>query len=130
LNAIETGNPKATHGKEGYYFGESGHHTLYDIAKRIGEVMHDLGVSKSSNVEPETFTKEEIDKYLEVSAGSVFHFRLEPDSICLQGSDYLGTNSRCTATRSRAVGWQPTHSTKDMLDSIRLEVETLAGNNV
>lgn len=111
FDAIVAGNPAATHGKEGYYFGESGHHTLYEISKRIAEVMHELGLTKSSSLEPTSFTKEDIDKYFD-------------------GSDYLGTNSRCKATRSRSIGWKPTHSTKDMLDSIRAEVEALAGDKL
>jgi len=92
------------HGREGYYFGENGEHTLYDVAKAIGQAMVELGKAKSA--EPTTFTKEELDKYF-------------------GGSDYMGTNSRCRAERSRAIGWKPVKLTKDMLASIKPEMEAM-----
>jgi hypothetical protein len=52
------------HGVEGYYFGENGEHSLYDIGKAIGEAMVKLGLSKSA--EPTTFTPEEEQKYFNV----------------------------------------------------------------
>lgn len=41
----------------------------------------------------------------------------------VQGSDYLGSNSRCRANRSRAIGWKPVKTKEDMLASIITEVE-------
>ncbi|KAJ3537416.1 hypothetical protein NMY22_g5598 [Coprinellus aureogranulatus] len=108
LNAILEGkNPG--HGREGFYFGESGEHTLYDVGKRIAEVLVAHGLAQS--LEPTTFTKEDVDKYLE-------------------GSYYLGSNSRCRANRARALGWQPKKTTKDMLESIAAEVQAIDGQNV
>jgi len=101
LEAI-TGDKNPGHGREGFYFGESGEHTLYDVGKHISEALVALGVGKSLEVTP--FTKEEVDKYFD-------------------GSDYLGSNSRCRANRARALGWKPVKTTKDMLDSIKVEVE-------
>ncbi|KAF9474242.1 NAD(P)-binding protein [Pholiota conissans] len=98
-------NPATGHGREGYYFGESGEHTLYEVGKAIGEAMVALG--KSDNAEPTTFTKEEIDKYFE-------------------GSNYLGSNSRARANRSRAIGWKPVKTKADFLASIKPEVAALA----
>lgn len=49
------------HGREGFYFGASGEHTLYDIGKTIGQALVDIGRAKSA--EPTTFSKEELDKY-------------------------------------------------------------------
>ena len=70
FNAIRKGdNPACGHGREGFYFGENGEHTLYEVGKAIGDAMVQLGLS--GNAEPTTFTKEEIDKYLEVSILSV-----------------------------------------------------------
>lgn len=61
-------NPSGTgHGREGYYFGESGEHTMYEVAKAIGEALVEIG--KSDNPEPLTFTKEEVNKYLNVRSG-------------------------------------------------------------
>ncbi|KAF8149876.1 hypothetical protein B0H34DRAFT_678825 [Crassisporium funariophilum] len=98
-------NPATGHGREGYYFGENGEHTLYDVGKAIGEAV--VAIGKGKNPGPTTFTKEELDKYL-------------------GGSTYLGTNSRCRGKRSRAIGWKPTKTTKDFIASIRPEVEALA----
>ncbi|KAH9481425.1 Oxidase ucsJ [Psilocybe cubensis] len=104
FNAIRS-NPSTTgHGREGIYFGESGEHSLYEVCKAIGQAMVALG--KSDNPEPTTFTKEELDKYF-------------------QGSDYLGTNSRCRANRSRSIGWNPVKTKEDFIASIRAEVEAL-----
>lgn len=98
-------NPTGTgHGREGYYFGENGTHSLYEVGKAIAEALVELG--KSANTEPTPFTKEEIDKYFGVYANPGF-----------------GSNSRATANRSRAIGWRPKYTTKDMLASIKAEVE-------
>ena len=43
----------------------------------------------------------------------------------VQGSDYLGSNSRCQANRSRSIGWNPLKTTEDFLKSIKVEVEAL-----
>jgi hypothetical protein len=55
-------NPSNTgHGREGFYFGENGEHTLYDVGKAIGEAL--VAIGKTDNPEPTTLTKEELDKY-------------------------------------------------------------------
>ncbi|KAK7448079.1 hypothetical protein VKT23_013835 [Stygiomarasmius scandens] len=90
------------HGRDGFYFGANEEHTLYDVGKAIAENLVSAGKGKDS--EPTTFTKEEIDKYF-------------------GGSNYLGSNSRCRSTRGRALGWSPKRTTKDMLASIKAEVE-------
>ncbi|KAF7316453.1 hypothetical protein MIND_00164300 [Mycena indigotica] len=92
------------HGREGYFFGASGEHSLYEVGKAIGEVLVALG--KSDDPAPTTFTKPELDKYF-------------------GGADYLGSNSRCHATHSRSIGWKPVKSTSDMLASIQLEIEAI-----
>ncbi|KAL1748421.1 hypothetical protein HDZ31DRAFT_79764 [Schizophyllum fasciatum] len=89
------------HGRSGYYFGASDEHSWYEISKSIGEALVKLG--RASDPEPTTFTKEEIDKYF-------------------AGSEYWGSNSRCRATHSKSLGWKPTKTTKDLLDSIEQEV--------
>ncbi|KAJ2916607.1 hypothetical protein MD484_g3822, partial [Candolleomyces efflorescens] len=89
------------HGREGFYFGENGEHTLYDAYKRVSEILFDLGVGKSR--EPTAFSGEEIDKY----------------SLALFG---LGANSRCRANRARGLGWKPVKTTEDFIDSLDAEV--------
>jgi hypothetical protein len=59
-----TADPRTGHGSEGYYFGENGEHTLYEVGKQIGNVLVELG--KSTNAEPTAFTPEEINKYFAV----------------------------------------------------------------
>ena len=55
-------NPATTgHGREGFYFGVNGEHTLYDVGKAIGEAL--VAIGKIDNPEPTTLTKEELDKY-------------------------------------------------------------------
>ncbi|KAF9453420.1 NAD(P)-binding protein [Macrolepiota fuliginosa MF-IS2] len=97
-------NPHTGHGREGYYFGENGEHTLYDVGREIGHVLVELG--KSSVAEPTTFTQEEVNKYF-------------------AGSTSLGSNSRCRGNRSRAIGWWPKKTAKDLFASVKPEVEEL-----
>ncbi|KAI0719155.1 NAD(P)-binding protein [Cerioporus squamosus] len=103
-----TSNPDKTgHGWEGFYFGENGEHSWYQISKAIGEALVELGIAGDS--EPTTFTVEELVQYF--------------------GSEalgwYSGTNSRCHSDRGRALGWKPKYTTEDMLKSIKPEVEAL-----
>ncbi|KAF9453418.1 NAD(P)-binding protein [Macrolepiota fuliginosa MF-IS2] len=101
-NAIKANPDAVGHGRDGFYFGLNGEHVLYDVSKELGRVLVAFG--KSSEEEPTTFTKEEIDKYF-------------------NGLDYFGTNSRGLANHSKAIGWRPTKTTKDFLESIKPEVE-------
>ncbi|KAG6808293.1 hypothetical protein H0H92_004623 [Tricholoma furcatifolium] len=92
------------HGREGYYFGENGTHSLYEVGKVIAETLYAAG--KGQSPEPTPFTKEEIKQLGEFFAYSA-----------------LGSNSRAIANRSRSIGWKPRYTTKEMLSSIRAEVE-------
>jgi nucleoside-diphosphate-sugar epimerase len=95
-----TANPG--HGREGFYFCANEEHRLLQIGEAISDAM--LKLNRGKGGAPTTFTKEEIDKYF-------------------NGSNYLGSNSRCRATRSRALGWAPKHTTQDMLASIYAETQ-------
>lgn len=68
-------NPATGHGREGIYFGVSGEHTLYEIGRAIGEAL--VAIGKTDNPEPTTFTKEEIDKYFQVSN----HTKAVPEQV-------------------------------------------------
>ncbi|KAJ7255790.1 hypothetical protein B0H12DRAFT_1112886 [Mycena haematopus] len=92
------------HGRNGFYFGANGEHSLYDVGKAIGEALVTLGRSESP--EPTTFTQADLDKYF-------------------GGSSYMGSNSRCRATHSLSIGWKPVKTTKDMLASILPEVKAI-----
>lgn len=54
----------AGHGRNGFYFGASGEHSLYDVGKAIGQALVALG--KGDNPEPTTFSQAELDKYYKV----------------------------------------------------------------
>ncbi|KAL1949313.1 hypothetical protein VTO73DRAFT_8194 [Trametes versicolor] len=90
------------HGREGFYFGENGEHTMLDIAKTMGADLEEMGLAGTAD--PSTFNKTELDKYF-------------------GGSDSLGTNVRCRAERSRGIGWKPAKTSEDMLASIKPEIE-------
>ena len=96
------------HGWEGFYFGENGEHSWYQISRAIGEAMVALGLT--TDPEPTAFTTDELVKY----------FGSETAGL------YSGTNARCRADRGRALGWKAPHTTEDMLKSIRVEVEVFA----
>jgi len=103
-----TANPEGVgHGWEGFYFGENGEHTWYDISKEIARVFVELGLGGTD--EPTAFTDEELVKYW----GS------------LDMGNYSGTNSRCRADRGRSIEWKPAYITKDMIASIKPTVQWL-----
>lgn len=89
------------HGRHGFYFGENGEHSMYDVAKTIAQLLYDVGKGESPH--PTTFTKEEMEKYF-------------------PGGTSLGTNSRCKSDRARALGWKPRKGSSDMLASIKGEL--------
>ncbi|CAL1702856.1 unnamed protein product [Somion occarium] len=98
---------KAGHGSEGYYFAENGEHTWCELSRAIGVALRQLGISK--NIEPTSLNEEEVAKY----GGT------------LEGGYALGTNARCRANRARALGWRPTKTTNDMLDSLKAQSQAL-----
>jgi len=98
-DAIREG--KAGHGREGFYFGENGHYLFKDVSAKIGEALYDLGVSETP--EPNAFTEEE--------------YKQNPPLA------FFGTSCRCKASRARALGWKPKHTTEDLLKNIKGEVE-------
>ena len=64
-NAIQSGGAVG-HGREGFYCAEGDEGPLYDACKAIAQALVDM--HKIKNPEPTTFTKEEIQSYLRVSA--------------------------------------------------------------
>ncbi|KAL0572608.1 hypothetical protein V5O48_009352 [Marasmius crinis-equi] len=104
-------NPSTGHGREGFYFGENGEHSLLDIGKGIGQALSELGKAKSA--EPSSFTKDEVAEYF--GASGLFSIPV-PVSM-------MGSNARCRANRPKAVGWKPSKTTADMLASIKPEAD-------
>ncbi|KAI6112138.1 hypothetical protein EDD16DRAFT_1181478 [Pisolithus croceorrhizus] len=94
---------RASHGREGFYFGENGEHKLYDLSKVVAQELYNVGKGKSPELAP--FTEEDYNR---------------PENF---GLEFLGTNARCLARRGRALGWKPRYTTEDAFKSIRPEVE-------
>ncbi|KAI0035951.1 hypothetical protein K488DRAFT_42144 [Vararia minispora EC-137] len=97
----------APHGREGYFFGESGEYCLIDAARAYTKTLYELGKSKTA--EPDPFTVEDAQKYFK---GTFF--------FC------LGSNSRARALRGRELGWKPVKTTDDFLKSLIATTRMLA----
>ncbi|KIP05180.1 hypothetical protein PHLGIDRAFT_31023 [Phlebiopsis gigantea 11061_1 CR5-6] len=104
---VRDGAENVDHGVRGYYYGENGEHSWYEISKAIGTATVELGLS--AEAEPTAFTEDELAKYF----GSV------------ESGYYYGSNSRCRATHSRSLGWAPKYDKNDMLASIKPEIQAL-----
>jgi len=65
LNHVLEKPEDTPHGREGFFFGESDEHTFYEVGKAIGDAL--VAIGKSGNSEPSSLTKEEIQKYMNVS---------------------------------------------------------------
>ncbi|KAJ7308660.1 hypothetical protein DFH08DRAFT_975006 [Mycena albidolilacea] len=55
------------HGRNGFYFGASGKHSLYDVGRAVGAVLVALEKGESGSPEPTPFTQAELDKYFGVN---------------------------------------------------------------
>ena len=94
VEAAAAGGGKATWGKEGYYFVESGEQSWGSISKAIATAAHKQGFLPSNEVF--TITDKEADKMI--------HF----------GSAMWGANSRNRAIRARKLlGWSPKEKALD-----------------
>lgn len=61
FDALTANSEDVGHGWEGFYFGENGEHTWYDISKEIARTFVELGLGGTG--EPTTFSDEELAKY-------------------------------------------------------------------
>lgn len=107
FDAILTSASAVGHGHDGYYFGENGEFSWYDLAKAIGKALVKRGISTSD--EPTTFAKEELSKY----------FWTE------EISGIWGSNARVRSPHARSLGWEPKLTIEDFLASIDSEVEAI-----
>ncbi|KAF9043628.1 NAD(P)-binding protein [Hymenopellis radicata] len=97
-------NPETAHGANGYYFIETGEHTMKEIATEISKALVELGLG--TNPKPSSYTDEE---------KTAFFGPMWP---------YLGTNARVKAERSRALGWAPKHGKENMVVSLKEEIKS------
>lgn len=61
FDAILSRPEEIGHGHDGYYFGENGEYSWYDLGKAIGKALVRRGLSSSD--EPTTFSREELTKF-------------------------------------------------------------------
>ncbi|KAH9929452.1 uncharacterized protein B0H18DRAFT_1117482 [Fomitopsis serialis] len=110
FDAITTNPQSAGHGWEGYYFGENGEVTWYEIGKAIGQALVHLGLADSAEPSPSP-TK----SWPSTGARGA--------SSAGPAGSFSGTTCRCRADRIRALGWKPKYSSADLLAVIKLETE-------
>ncbi|KAK1225592.1 hypothetical protein PQX77_011450 [Marasmius sp. AFHP31] len=95
------------HGTEGYYLIAADEVRFYDLAEAVSEALNDLGELEGTSTDPTQITKEECTRYYGSMPGLV------------------GSNMRCASNRARTrLGWTPTKTTKDLLATVRGEVES------
>ncbi|GJE90825.1 NAD(P)-binding protein [Phanerochaete sordida] len=95
------------HGTHGYYFAGNDEAAWRDIARAIGDALRALG--RTRDAAPTPFSDAELAQYF-------FSYEI---------GQLWGTNSRFRASRAKALGWEPKHTTADLLASIRPEVEAI-----
>jgi nucleoside-diphosphate-sugar epimerase len=98
---------KATWGKEGYYFAETGPFCWGSIAKMFAKEGKSKGLLKTDEVD---------------SVG-----KDQADLMIANGAAYWGLNSKCKAIRARKLlGWEPKKTDLNAVVSEIVEVEALA----
>ncbi|KAJ7120208.1 hypothetical protein C8R44DRAFT_877656 [Mycena epipterygia] len=103
-DAVQARPDSTGHGRHGLYFGASDEHRQYDLSREIAVALVEIG--RGASAEPTSFTEEEAKKYF-------------PPGLFLA----MGANSRCIANRSYAIGWAPVCRNKDLLASVRSELQ-------
>jgi len=116
-------SPALAHGREGYYFTENGEHTYYDLTKAIGSALVKLG--KATSPEPTTFTEDEIKKLFGGVRTLFMVLIIQLMVYSFPQFNWHGTSSRSVANRTKALGWNPKKTTKDLLNSVLPEVEAM-----
>jgi hypothetical protein len=71
FDAILKDSSSVGHGREGFYFGETAEHTLYEVGLAVGESMVALG--KASDPTPTSFTQDEVDKFFQVCNRPIYN---------------------------------------------------------
>lgn len=95
---------KASTGKDGWYFCETGEHVWKDIESKIGEELYKNRAIKEEKLKE--FTPEEVEKFFGKDAWFL-----------------LASNSRSRAERGKELGWKPTGKYPSVYDSIENEVK-------
>lgn len=111
------------HGRAGFYFGENGEHSLYEVGQAISRALKDTGLLKGENTEPTAFTKEELGIYFMVCYLNLRVCESTQIYSLFKGSESYGTNARCKSVRAKALGWKPVYTKSDFLGSLKHELE-------
>jgi len=101
---------KATSGKQGYYYTESGEHTWKELAEHIGDELHKKGLTKAPG------------------ATSYPDHPTAANEICGGSEWFLGigfaSNSRIRGNRSRSLlGWNPVHGPEAIWTSLPGDID-------
>jgi hypothetical protein len=114
-------NEATAHGRLGLYFAENGAYELHEICAVISRVLFEHG--KGAGPNPTSFTEEEIGPVV-----CPIEVQIRKPSSCERDQGILiGSNTKCTASKARALGWRPTKSTSAMLESAPGVTIKLAG---
>ncbi|KAI0649445.1 NAD-P-binding protein [Trametes meyenii] len=108
LDTLLSTPEKVSHGRAGYFFLENGEFIMRELMSAIADPLFDAGRVPTRELVP--FTQEELPKVFgaEVVCVAVF------------------SNARSKAERARKeLGWAPKYVPKDLLDSVKHEVEIL-----
>ena len=92
FDKIRTDPEGTPHGREGYYFGASGEHLMYDVCKAVAEVLVERGKGKSP--EPTTFSQGDLDKYFNGVCPSLPSIQAPEHGVTHSISSVLVTLSR------------------------------------
>ncbi|THU82132.1 NAD-binding protein [Dendrothele bispora CBS 962.96] len=108
-SALTSQNPQFPgHGREGIYNAVNGEHNFHQLAEVISQALVSLGLGEDPS--SLTFSAEEEQKFFGPFA------------------QFFGTNSRCLATRAKSLGWKPVKTTKELLASVKPEIEALVAS--
>ena len=120
---------KVAHGRDGWYFAESGEHLHFDLVNHVAQALFELGALESP--EPVRFvTEEEVLEGAKKVRGSS---RRDRRTCCANGrvcaqerfNAASGTNARSRALRARQLGWAPKRTVLDVWASIKPEAEII-----
>ncbi|KZP09837.1 NAD(P)-binding protein [Athelia psychrophila] len=116
-------NPATSHGREGFYFTDNGEFTHREVVDAVSSALAARGVVKLA--QPTPFAEDDFKQLPFVSYHFYVQIKLSSLEWPFMKLAFFGTNARSRSDRSRALGWNPTKTAKDMLASIQPEVDAL-----
>ncbi|EIW52407.1 NAD-P-binding protein [Trametes versicolor FP-101664 SS1] len=119
LDTILSNPEKVSHGREGYFFGANEEFSGREGVQAVSDALFALGRIPSP----------EVVKY-SLDGLAKYYASILPPSFGSHGGQFVAralfSNTRCTGDRARReLGWAPAHTTKDMFEGLKSEVEIL-----